>query len=90
MAKSFSRSRPAGQKTAASSPSTAARAATASARFPVEEQASVRSPSSCAFAHATATTRSLKEWVGLAVSSLSQSSRDAERLREPRRLRRAA
>ena len=75
MATSFSGSRSAGQKTAASRPSAAARAATALARFPVDEQASVVRPSSCAFAQATATTRSLNEWVGLAVSSLSQSSR---------------
>ena len=47
----------------------AARAATAFARFPVEEQAIVERPNSWAFAHATATTRSLKECVGLAVSS---------------------
>jgi hypothetical protein len=71
---SFSGSRSAGQKTAASIPSAAARAATALARLPVEEQASVRRPSSCAFAQATATTRSLNEWVGFAVSSFSQSS----------------
>ena len=69
-ASSFSRSSPAGQNTAASSPSTAARAATAAARFPVDEHASVSSPSSCAFAHATATTRSLNECVGFAMSSL--------------------
>src|SRR5438445_50949 len=74
VATSFSGSRSAGQKTAASSPSAAARAATAFARLPVEEQASVVRPSSCAFAHATATTRSLNECVGLAVSSLRYSS----------------
>ena len=50
-------------------PSAAARAATAFARFPVEVQESVSSPNSCAFAAATATTRSLNEWVGFAMSS---------------------
>src|SRR5581483_11092691 len=74
VATSFSGSRSAGQKTAASMPSAAARAATAFARFPVDEHASVSSPSSFAFAAATATTRSLNECVGFAVSSLSQSS----------------
>ena len=43
VAVSFSGSRSAGQKTAASRPSAAARAATAFARFPVDEQASVGS-----------------------------------------------
>ena len=71
---SFSGSRSAGQKTAASMPSAAARAATAFARLPVEEQASVSRPSSWAFAHATATTRSLNECVGFDVSSFSQTS----------------
>ena len=70
LASSFSRSTSAGQKIAAGRPSTAARAATAFARFPVDAQASASRPSSCAFAEATATTRSLNECVGLAVSSL--------------------
>jgi hypothetical protein len=70
VATSFSGSRSAGQKTAASRPSAAARAATAFARFPVDEQARVVIPSSSALAAATAATRSLNEWVGLAVSSL--------------------
>ena len=72
---SFSGSRSAGQRTTASRPSAAARAATAFARLPVEEHESVVRPSSSAFAAATATTRSLNECVGFAVSSLSQSSR---------------
>ena len=55
-------------------PSAAARAATALARLPVEEQASVSMPSSIALAQATATTRSLKECVGFAVSVLMKSS----------------
>src|SRR5213078_1600480 len=74
VASSFSGSRSAGHKTTASSPSAAARAATAFARLPVDEHASVVRPSSCAFAAATATTRSLNECVGFAVSSFSQSS----------------
>jgi len=72
---SFSGSRSAGQRTTASRPSAAARAATALARLPVEEHESVVRPSSSALAAATATTRSLNECVGFAVSSLSQSSR---------------
>ena len=40
----------------------------------MDEHDSVVRPSSIAFAAATATTRSLNECVGLAVSSLSQSS----------------
>ena len=54
-----------------------------SARLPVEEQASVVSPSSCALAVATATTRSLNECVGFAVSSFSQSSPTPSCLGEP-------
>ena len=71
----FSRSRSAGMKMHASSPSAAAWAATAPARLPVEAQASTFSPSSRAFADATATTRSLNEWVGFAASILMCSSR---------------
>ncbi len=71
---SFSGSRLAGTSTTASRPSAAARAATAFARLPVDEHESVVRPSSIAFAAATATTRSLNECVGLAVSSFSQSS----------------
>ena len=64
-------------------PSAAARAATAPARLPVDEHESVSSPSSCAFRAATATTRSLNECVGFAVSSLSHSSRIPSSVGEP-------
>jgi hypothetical protein len=56
------------------SPAAAAWALTAFARFPVEAQAIVSKPSSCARASATETTRSLNECVGFAVSFLIQSS----------------
>ena len=56
-------------------PARAAAAATALARFPVDGQASTEKPSSRAAANATATTRSLKEWVGLPESSLTHSDR---------------
>ena len=52
-------------------PARAAAAATALARLPVEGQASTVKPSSRAAASATATTRSLKECVGLPESSLT-------------------
>src|SRR5215212_6989898 len=58
-----------------SSPAAAACAATALAKLPVEGQAIVSKPSSCALATATDTTRSLNEWVGLAASFLTQTSR---------------
>ena len=57
-----------------SSPAAAAWAATALARLPVEAQATTSYPSSWALASATATTRSLKECVGLAVSFFTQTS----------------
>jgi hypothetical protein len=50
-------------------------AATALARLPVDAHATVWKPSSCAFASATDTTRSLNEWVGLAASFFTQTSR---------------
>jgi hypothetical protein len=56
-------------------PARAAAAATALARLPVDGQASVVKPSSRAAASATATTRSLNEWVGFALSSLTHSAR---------------
>ncbi len=56
-------------------PARAAAAATALARFPVDGQASTLKPSSTAAARATATTRSLNEWVGLARSSFTHSVR---------------
>ncbi len=56
-------------------PARAAAAATALARFPVDAQDSVCRPSCRAADRATATTRSLKECVGLPVSSLTQSRR---------------
>ena len=51
-------------------PARAAAAATALARLPVDGQARTLNPISVAAASATATTRSLKEWVGLPLSSL--------------------
>ena len=48
-------------------------AATALARLPVEAQATVVKPSCWAADSATATTRSLNEWVGLPLSSLTHS-----------------
>src|SRR4030095_9244928 len=63
-------SRSAGITTTHSRPWAAAAAAVAPARFPVEAQATVVRPKARALAPATATTRSLKELVGLRVSSL--------------------
>ncbi len=54
-------------------PALAAAAATALARLPVDGQASTEKPSSRAAASATATTRSLKECVGLPESSFTHS-----------------
>ena len=54
-------------------PARAAAAATALARLPVEAHAIVVSPSRRAADWATATTRSLNEWVGLPESSLTHS-----------------
>ena len=62
-------------KTYDGSPAAAACALTAFARLPVDAQATVSNPSSCARASATDTTRSLNECVGFAVSFLIQSSR---------------
>ena len=62
-------------KTTDRMPARAAAAATALARFPVDGQARTAKPSSRAAASATATTRSLKEWVGLPLSSFTQSRR---------------
>ena len=56
-------------------PARAAAAATALARLPVDGQASTLKPISVAAASATATTRSLNEWVGLPLSSLIHSRR---------------
>jgi hypothetical protein len=56
-------------------PARAAAAATALARLPVDGQASVVKPSSRAAARATPTTRSLNEWVGFALSSLTHRAR---------------
>ena len=56
-------------------PARAPAAATAFARLPVEGQANTVIPSSRAADSAIATTRSLKEWVGLPESSLTQSFR---------------
>src|SRR4051812_7626403 len=61
-------------KTQERSPARAAAAPTAPARLPVEEQDSVVKPKARAASRAQATTRSLKEWVGLAESSLTYSS----------------
>ena len=57
------------------SPAEAACAATAWARLPVDAQATVLNPYSRAADKATDTTRSLNEWVGLALSSLTHSER---------------
>ena len=54
-------------------PARAAAAATALARLPVEGQAKTFRPSSRAALSAIATTRSLKEWVGLPESSFTHS-----------------
>ena len=61
--------------TTESSPALAACAATELARLPVDAQATRVKPSWRAAVSATETTRSLNEWVGLALSSLTQSSR---------------
>src|ERR671918_2233555 len=55
-------------------PARVAWAATELARLPVEAQAAVLNPNSSAFDSPTATTRSLKELVGLRVSFLIHSS----------------
>ena len=62
-----------------SSPKAAPCAATELARLPVEAHAIVWKPSSRARAVATDTTRSLKEWVGLAASFLTHTSRKPRR-----------
>lgn len=54
-------------------PARAAAAPTAPARLPVEEQERVVKPKARAASMAWATTRSLKEWVGLPESSLTKS-----------------
>src|SRR5690606_34802638 len=54
-------------------PARAAAAPTAPARLPVEEQDRVVKPKARAASRAWATTRSLKEWVGLPESSLTNS-----------------
>ena len=55
-------------KTKAWRPTRAAWAATELARLPVEAQATVVKPMARAAVRATVTTRSLKEWVGFAMS----------------------
>ena len=67
-------SRSDGTNTKLASPVRAAAAATALARLPVDAHAAVLKPKSSALPSATATTRSLNEFVGLRVSSLSQRS----------------
>src|SRR5881397_1888602 len=62
-------SRSAGMKTHASKPCCAACAATALARFPVEEQPTVSRPKRRAAVRAVATTRSLKEREGKQTAS---------------------
>jgi len=75
VAMSFSGSRLAGTRTTARGPSSAARAATGVRKgSPSTSTRSVVRPRSTAFAAATATTRSLNECVGLAVSSFRKSS----------------
>ena len=71
----FCGSRSAGTSTTERMPARAAAAATALARLPVDGQASTLKPSSVAAARATATTRSLNEFVGFPRSSLIQSVR---------------
>ena len=71
----FCGSRLAGISTTERMPARAAAAATALARFPVDGQARTVKPISNAAASATATTRSLNEWVGLPRSSFTQSVR---------------
>src|SRR5688572_25294759 len=70
----FPASRSDGTNTKLARPVRAAAAATALARLPVDAQAAVLKPKSRALPSATATTRSLNEFVGFRVSSLSQSS----------------
>src|SRR4051812_2326636 len=65
--RSFADSRSDGTNTKLLSPVRAAAAATALARLPVDAHAAVLKPNSSAFATATATTRSLNEFVGLRV-----------------------
>ena len=60
-------------KTTEGTPARAAWAATELARLPVDAQANRLKPSALAAVSATETTRSLNEWVGLALSSLTQS-----------------
>src|ERR1700733_8867518 len=67
--KIFAGSRSDGTKIQALSPSRAACAATALARFPVEEQDTVSKPKAFACDRATATTRSLKLNVGRQTAS---------------------
>ena len=62
-----------GMNTTVLMPARAPAAATALARLPVEGQAKTLLPSSRAALRAQATTRSLKELVGLVESSLTQS-----------------
>jgi len=69
----FCCSRFSGTKTTDLMPARAAAAATALARLPVDGQASTCRPSSRAADSATATTRSLNEWVGLPESSFTHS-----------------
>ena len=61
-------------KTQERKPARAAAAPTAPARLPVEEQERVVKPKARAASTAMATTRSLKEWVGLPESSLTCSA----------------
>ena len=60
-------------KTIDGTPARAACAATELARLPVDAQAKRVKPSPRAAVSATETTRSLNEWVGLALSSLTHS-----------------
>ena len=71
----FAGSRSCGMKTTVRMPARAPAAATAFARLPVEGQANTFAPSSRAAESAIATTRSLKEWVGLPESSLTHRLR---------------
>src|SRR4051794_41911175 len=76
-------------KTTVLIPARAPAAATAFARLPVLGQAKTRAPSSRAALSAQATTRSLKEFVGLVESSLTHSvSRPTSRARLSARSRR--
>src|SRR5579872_1692671 len=65
----FAASRSAGIKIHALNPLRAACAATAFARFPVEEQETISNPKAFACANATETTRSLKLNVGMQTAS---------------------